>query len=123
MVRTAIIQVNFPSTSLALPIRPGDQLSIILEKLAIASIAAKLVPLVVVCSYKLRCLLFVAATARESGGRREAMQCQFSFRFVHFDNHVPQGSSKGTATCGLRLPVTSGSPRSDSGAEWAAMRG
>jgi hypothetical protein len=51
----------------------GDYLSIFREELAITSAAAEVVPLIATCSYKLRCLLLVAVTACESGGKREAM--------------------------------------------------
>lgn len=51
------------------------------------SVAAKVVPLVAVCSHKLRRFLFVAATACEKGGGRESMQCQFSLRIVNLDHY------------------------------------
>ena len=50
--------------------RLATRLSIFREELAITSVAAEVVPLFAKCSYKLRCLLFVAATACDSGGKR-----------------------------------------------------
>lgn len=80
--------MSLPTSSLhpsMSPIRPpyyrsclGVWLSIFRDKLSITSIAAKIVPLVTVCGHKLRCLIFVAATACQKGGGSELMQCQIS---------------------------------------------
>jgi len=72
-----------PSMSPILPhssqSRPNVRLLSLREKLAITSVAAKFIPSVVACSYKLSCFIFVATTACEKCGEGKLMQCEFSF--------------------------------------------
>jgi len=58
------------------------------EKLTVTSIAAKVVPSIMACSYELRRLLLVALTAHKTGRRSKPIQCPFTSRFVllhHFE--------------------------------------
>jgi hypothetical protein len=87
---------------ISLSFKPGECLSIFREDFAITSVAAEVFPIILICSYNLCSLFFIAATAYEKSSRREAIQGHISMRFIVLSNHESGGRCVGLNVLGMR---------------------